>query len=134
MVMTKEELWKFAERYTAAWCSQNPDAVAKHFAEDGWLRVNGGPKAVGRGAIAEVANSFMRAFPDLEVRLDALVENGGRVEYHWTLTGANTGPGGSGRRVQVSGFESWTLAADGLIAESAGQFDETEYRRQIEGR
>ena len=27
------------------------------------------------------------------------------LEYHWTLTGTNTGPGGAGHAVRISGFE-----------------------------
>ena len=55
------------------------------------------------------------------------------VFYHWTLAGTNTGPGGAGRSVRISGFEVWKLGADGLIASSRGQFDSVDYRRQLEG-
>ncbi len=43
----------------------------------------------------------------------------------------NTGPGGSGKAVRISGYEEWRLGADGLIAESMGRFDETDYNRQL---
>ena len=42
------------------------------------------------------------------------------------------GPGGTGNRVDFSGFESWRLDADGLVADSLGTFDAEEYRRQLE--
>jgi hypothetical protein len=58
--VTSDELTKFAQRYAKAWCSQNPKSVAAFFAENGSLSVNGGPPAVGRAAIAEVARGFMR--------------------------------------------------------------------------
>jgi hypothetical protein len=48
-----------------------------------------------------------------------------------TLTGTNTGPGGTGKAVRISGYEEWTLGADGLIATSLGHFDEAEYQRQL---
>ena len=48
-----------------------------------------------------------------------------------TLTGTNTGPGGAGRAVRISGREEWTFGADGLIAGSKGRFDEAEYNRQV---
>jgi hypothetical protein len=54
------------------------------------------------------------------------------TKFHWTFTGTNTGPGGTGNRVRVSGFEEWTLDADGLIAESQGHFDDSDYRRRLE--
>lgn len=121
-----------ARRYTEAWCSRNPRNVAAFFAEHGSLRVNEDAPAIGREAITEVARSFMTAFPDLHVAMDYLQVQGDAIEYHWTLTGANTGPGGTGNKVCISGFERWTMGADGLIAESQGRFDADEYRRQLE--
>lgn len=121
---------EFAERYTAAWCSGDPASVAAFFALDGSLTINGGVPAVGREAIAEAARMFMTAFPDLRVMMDRLETAGERVEYHWTLMGTNTGPGGTGRAVRISGFESWRFGADGLIQQSQGSFDADEYARQ----
>ena len=126
------DLKDFAARYTAAWCSQNPESVAAFFSPGGSLRVNDSPPAVGRDAIAAVAKSFMHAFPDLRVVMDDLVLRQGEAEYHWTLTGTHRGPGGSGRRVRISGFEKWRIGTDGLIASSQGQFDADEYRRQLD--
>lgn len=122
----------FAARYTAAWCSHEPARVASFYDADGSLQINGGPPAVGRQQIAAAAQAFMTAFPDIVVRLDRLTPTkGGRVEYHWTLTGSNTGPGGTGHRVQISGYEDWRLGADGFIAESKGHYDAAEYARQV---
>ena len=122
----------FASRYTAAWCSHKPEAVAEFFELKGSLTINGGKPAVGRRAIAGEARAFMTAFPDLRVTMNELVVRGDRVEYHWTLDGRNTGPGGSGKRVRISGFEGWKMGRDGLIAESQGHFDAQEYQRQLE--
>jgi predicted ester cyclase len=127
------KLKQFAERYTAAWCSQNPEKVAEFFAPDGTLTINGGIPSLGRAAVAEAAQSFMSAFPDLRVTMDGLVPAGDRVEYHWTLTGTNSGPGGSGRTVRISGFEIWRCGPDGLIRESVGCFDAADYEMQISG-
>jgi hypothetical protein len=77
--------------------------------------------------------------------------------FQWTLTGTNMGPGGTGKRVRISGYELWKidngaggsratwtgkpervgeqggeLINDGLIAESKGNFDSAEYERQLE--
>jgi SnoaL-like polyketide cyclase len=126
------ELRDFAAHYTAAWCSQNPESVAEFFSPDGSLRVNDDPPAVGRNAITQVAQSFMTAFPNLSVMMDDLLLRGDVVEYHWTLIGTNTGPGGTGRRVRISGFETWRFGSDSLIASSQGRFDAPEYRRQLQ--
>jgi uncharacterized protein (TIGR02246 family) len=131
MPMT-DQLRNFAERYTAAWCSQHPVRVAAFFSPDGSLSVNGAPPAIGRGAITAVAQGFMTDFPDLKITMDGLSVQEDRVIYRWTLAGAHTGPGGTEKRVRVSGFEEWRIGPDGLIAESRGHFDEAEYQRQLQ--
>ncbi len=129
--MTPDDLEDFASRYTAAWCSQDAARVAAFFAENGSLTINAGEPAVGRAAITEAAQGFMTAFPDMVVAMDSLGRAGGRVTYHWTLTGTNTGPGGTGNAVRISGYEAWRFGPDGLIAESWGHFDAADYERQL---
>ena len=121
----------FAKRYAEAWCSQNPESVAAFFAENGSLRVNEGPPAVGRAAIAEVARGFMRDLPDMIVTMDDVTHASDGTKFHWTLTGTNTGPGGTGKRLRISGYELWKFDNDELIAESRGHFDSGEYERQL---
>lgn len=125
-------LHQFAERYTAAWCSQNPASVAAFFSPTGSLKVNDGAPAVGREAISAVAHGFMAAFPDLQVLMDDVSGEGDRATYRWTLVGSNNGPGGTGKHVRISGYEEWCIGADGLIAQSLGHFDSAEYQRQLE--
>ena len=67
-----------------------------------------------------------------KVSMDDLLEKQDTVIYTWTLEGTNTGPGGTGKRVRISGFEAWRIGADGLVAESLGNFDAAEYQRQGE--
>lgn len=121
----------FALRYTAAWCSQQAASVAAHFAEQGSLQINAGEPAIGRPAITASAQAFMTAFPDMIVTMDSLITTGVCPVYHWTLTGTNTGPGGTGQAVRIHGYEEWTMNADGLIAASLGYYDEGEYARQL---
>jgi hypothetical protein len=64
--------------------------------------------------------------------MDDLIVDGHRIEYHRTFTGTNTGPGGTGKAVLVSGYEEWTIDDDGLIAASLGHYDQAEYARQLE--
>jgi predicted ester cyclase len=101
--------------------------VAAFFAEKASISINGGPPA----AIAELARGFMRDFPDMIVAFNKLEQRPNGTAFHWTLTGTNTGPGGTGKRVRISGFEIWKIDKDGLIAESKGHFDAEEYERQL---
>ena len=120
----RAELDKFAQRYAKAWCSQNPESVAAFFAENASLTVNGGPPT----PALEVAREFMRAFPDMTVTFDKLEACADRTAFYWTLTGTYAR---TGNHVRISGYELWTIANDGLIAESSGHFDRAEYERQL---
>ena len=128
--MTGDNLTEFAKRYAEAWC-RRPEKVSAFFAENGSLKVNHGAPAVGRTAIAEIAREFMRDLPDMVVTLDKLEPRGEATAFHWTLIGTNTGPGGAGNRVRISGYELWKIDNKGLIAESKGHFDSREYERQL---
>ena len=127
------QLRDFAARYTAAWCSQDPARVAAFYEPRGSLTINNGAPSVGTRAIEGAARSFMTAFPDMQVIMDNLHIDGKHVIYSWTLIGTNTGPGGTGHRVRISGSERWQIGPDGLIARSQGRFNEQEYQRQLRG-
>jgi hypothetical protein len=124
-----DELTEFASLYAKAWCSHDPEAVVIFYAKNALISVNNGAPA----PIGEVARSFMRDFPDMIVTCDKLEPRGDRVAFHWTLTGTNTGPGGTGNRVRISGYELWKIDNDGLIAESKGNFDAVDYQNQLKG-
>ena len=129
--MSDEKLKEFANRYAKAWCSQNAESVAAFFAERGSISINNGPPAVGRVAIAKEAQAFMTTFPGMVVTFDKLEPREGAVAFHWTLIGTNTGPGGTGNKVRISGYELWKIDDDGLIAKSKGHFDSADYDRQL---
>lgn len=130
--MIPANIQSFAQAYAKAWCSDEPARVASFFSPTGSLKVNDGAPAVGRAAIADVAQGFMTAFPDMLVFFDRLERKGERIQFHWTLTGTNTGSGGTGKFVRVSGYEDWRFGADGLVVESLGHFDAAEYDRQLQ--
>jgi hypothetical protein len=127
-------LGEFATHYTAAWCSHSASSVAAFYSELGSLTINNGPPAVGRKAVERAAQSFMTAYPDLVVKFDRLEPKVDRVLYHWTFSGANTGPGGTGNQVRISGYEDWKIGSDGLIADSKGHYDAQDWNRQVNRR
>ncbi len=129
--MDKDQLSDFGKKYSAAWCSQKPESVAAFFATNGSLKVNADSPAIGRFAITKVARGFMSAFPDMVVAMDSLITKSNGTEFHWTLTGTNSGPGGTGNKVKISGFELWHFDKAGLIQESIGSFDAENYHRQL---
>ena len=99
-LMNSENLSEFARRYANAWCSQDPEKVAAFFAERGSISINNGPPAVGRMAIAKEARAFMTTFPDMIVTMDNLEAQPNATAFHWTLTGTNTVPGGTGKKFE----------------------------------
>jgi uncharacterized protein (TIGR02246 family) len=120
-----------AEEYTDAWCRHDAAGVASYYAPDGSLTINRGQPSKGRDAIAAAAQEFMTAFPDLRVEMRNVVQRGDRFVYSWTLTGTNSGPGGMGYPVKISGDETWAIDNDGRIVESQGRFDQADYDRQV---
>ena len=123
------ELTEFAKRYAEAWCSQDPEKVAAFYARSGAISVNGEPPV----PISEIARGFMRDFPDMVVTFDKLENTPAGTEFHWTFNGTNTGPGGTGNPVRISGYELWKIDENALISESKGHFDAAEYERQLRG-
>jgi hypothetical protein len=129
--MESQWLTEFANRYTAAWCSQDAVSVASFFEEAGSLKINEGVPAIGRAAIADAVQGFMTAFPDLVISMDSVENSGADFIYRWTLNGSHSGPGGTGKFVRISGFEQWRFGANSLVAESKGHFDAEDYQRQL---
>ena len=125
MAHDREQIEELARSYTAAWCSRDSGRVAGHYVPGGTIAINGGEPA----GIQEVAQSFVAAFPDIEVIMDDLELKGDVVAYHWTFTGTSAE---TGKRVRIAGSEEWTISADGLIAESVGRYDAAEYDRQLQ--
>ena len=126
MAHDREQIQQLARAYTEAWCSRDPQQVAAHYVPGGSIAINGGDPT----RIAEVAEAFIAAFPDIEVVMDDLVlRDDGSVEYRWTFTGTSAETGMS---VRVPGYEEWTIAPNGLIAESRGHYDQAEYERQLQ--
>lgn len=121
----------FARSYAQVWSGVRPEFVAMFYEENGTLQVNEVKPAEGRTQIAEVVQGFMRDLPDMVVRYDSLVTKPTGTEFHWTLTATNSGPGGTGNKVEVSGYELWQLGDNDRILKSQGHFPSEEYNRQL---
>ena len=120
----------FARAYTEAWNSHDPGKVAAFFTSDGVITINGGKPFEGRDEVAAMASGFMRDFPDIHLTMTGLEVQGDKLVYHWRFTGTNAD---TGNPVDISGSETWRLAAGGLIEKSIGRFDASDYQRQVKG-
>ena len=128
-----DKMVEFGQKYTDAWNSKVPEKMASFYAEDGTLTVNNGTPAVGRKQLAETAKSYMVAFPDLELTMDSLTKENDTYRYYWTFKGTNSGPNGTGNKVDFSGFEEWTMNGQGHVQKSIGSYDAEEYTSQLNG-
>ena len=126
-----DKMVEFGQKYSDAWNSRQPDNMASFYAEDGVLTINNGTPSVGRKQLAETAQSFMEAFPDMELTMDSLIKENSTYRFYWTFKGTNTGPNGTGNKVDFSGFEKWTMNDDGLVQNSIGTYDAEDYERQL---
>jgi uncharacterized protein (TIGR02246 family) len=124
-------IWELVLRASKAWSSQDPEGMAACYEESASLTINRGMPSTGRVELAATAASYMGAFPDLRVSVDQVLVAGNSAFWAWTLTGTNTGPGGTGHRVRVSGIEAWTIGDSGLVANSIGYYDAATYERQL---
>jgi len=59
--------------------------------------------------------------------MDDVSQHSDGTRFHWTLIGTNTGTGGTGKRVRISGYELWQFDNAGLIENSKGHFDSAEF-------
>jgi nuclear transport factor 2 (NTF2) superfamily protein len=131
--MTLPKMQEFAISYTNAWNSQQPASVAAHYAENGYLQINKNEPSVGHDQLEATAKSFMTELPDMVLTMDGLTFDGKQYIYRWTLDGTNTGPGGTGNTVHISGHEEWRMNSEGLIQQSQGYMDLDDYTRQLSG-
>ena len=128
MPIKPHDVHDMAKRYAEAWSSHSPDAVTSFYEPEGRIAINDGDGLSGRAAIAEMAQGFFDAFPNLVVHLDEIRVAGHNAVFLWTLEGTHFE---TKNFVKVSGWEEWRLSDSLLVAESLGRFDAVEYDRQI---
>ena len=121
----------FGTRYAAAWSSQNPaqsgGVLCRKWIPDRQWRCAGGrargDHRDGSGIHDRVSDMVVKM--DLVSRMAATQSFVGRGPVRTRALEALATP------FVFSGYEEWTIGADGLIAESKGHFDEAEYQRQL---
>ncbi len=73
----------------------------------------------------------MLALPDIVVGYNSLVTKPSGSEFHWTLTATHSGPGGTGNKAKVIGYELWQMGNNNRILKLQGHFPTEEYNRQM---
>lgn len=130
MVVSTNAAAVLAARYTAAWNTGRPEAVAAFFAQTGGIVINRGTPWEGRAGVAAMAAGFFADVPDLALVCDGVRLAGTHMVYLWTFTGTHSG---TGRPLRIEGWEEWDLNAELMITASRGWFDAGEWDRQVAG-
>ena len=116
-------------QYSARMAAGDYDAVYDVFAPDFVSHVTArvSPEAVGTDIRPHEIlfwQTAKRAFPDMEFRVDLLIESGDLIVSNWTLAGTHTGEAyydvpPSGRRVTINGTAILRMR-DGKVVEHWG--------------
>jgi steroid delta-isomerase-like uncharacterized protein len=133
-------LREFGERYTAAWNSHDPTAVAACAHQDVvWIDPALAEPAIGRDAVADFVRSSSVAFPDLtfsDLGKPALTDDSRAAYVPWRMTATNTGPidppgfAATRKSIAVDGFDVWQFR-DELIWRYEGIYDFSAVARQL---
>jgi steroid delta-isomerase-like uncharacterized protein len=109
--------------------------VADCFAEDAILHDAGGETVRGRDAIADRAQRYMDAFPDLRLDIESIEVEGTRFTLEWRASGTNTGSLAgqppTSRSVVVEGCDVGEFGDDGLIFRETDYWNEAALLRQL---
>ncbi|MGI9365622.1 MAG: DUF1348 family protein [Rhizobiaceae bacterium] len=130
MTIRAEQFETMTAKYTEAWNSGDPGAVADHYAPDRGITINRGEQQFGREAMLGMAGGFMASFPNLVLIRDFFRVAGDHGVFGWTLEGHHVD---TNQFVRASGWEEWELDDDLLITNSLGWFDAIDYDRQVKG-
>jgi steroid delta-isomerase-like uncharacterized protein len=120
-----EELWNRGNLGAA------DELVAENYVRHDLRPGDAPPGPAGQKAVAE---KFRTAFPDVRLKLEALVAEGDLVAARWTMFGTNRGAWGdvppTGRTVRFSGVNFFRIA-DNRIAEIWNVRDDLGLREQV---
>jgi steroid delta-isomerase-like uncharacterized protein len=96
--------------------------------------LSGAPEPLDSAAWSGFLKTFVAAFPDSKIKVEACVAEGNTVVTCWSITGTHRGEfqgiPATGRTVQFNGIE-FNRVRDGKIAEHVAQFDLAGLMRQL---
>jgi len=119
------------------WNKGRLDAIDELLAEDGIVHGLGeaGGEVSGPAAFRPFVERLRGAFPDIEVKVEQVVDDGDLIAARWvatmTHTGDNLGMPASGKRVTVTGM-SMTRLRDGKLVEGWNNWDMLSLMQQVD--
>lgn len=140
--MEPADIRALAEAYGDAWNRHDPEAIAALHTEDAVFENHtSGGRAVGPRAIAEIAASVFRTFPDIRFASRRSYISADLIVDEWTATGTLATPmtrdgktvAPSGRAVQWNGVDVMPVR-EGKIARKDVYVDSNGFWRALESR
>jgi len=127
----KEKMLRF---YSEVFNNHNVKAIDKFVTED-FVDHNPDPgQAPGVEGLKASFKAFFKAFPDVHVKADFLMEEGDKVVAHITMTGTQRsefmGMKGKGKKFKISGIDIVRLE-DGKATDRWGNFDSASMMEQL---
>ena len=119
------------------WNKGRLDAIDELLAEDGIVHGLGeaGGEVSGPAAFRPFVERLRGAFPDIEVKVEQVVDDGDLIAARWvatmTHTGDHLGTPASGKRVIVTGM-SMTRLRDGKLVEGWNNWDMLSLMQQVD--
>ncbi len=104
----------------AAWNAHDPNRVAEFYAPDyeGTDVSQAGPQR-GRQGIRQAVESYLRAFPDLQIKVEQTIWQDDQIAVAWTARGTHQGPimniPPTGRAAMIQGVSMFTLAGGQIV-------------------
>jgi ketosteroid isomerase-like protein len=120
-----------AHAFIDAWNSHSPEAVRDVFAPNGRLRDASNLESITGPAIVDSVKRVLERLPDIAFTLGAIIEDGDRVAFEWTLSGTVTRPDGSKVAMSTDGCDVCQVK-DGKIVELHGYFDRAPLMEQMQ--
>ena len=117
-----------AADWVAAWNRGDPRAAVEYVVDDViWRDVALALPRQGRDSLAQLIESYVRAFPDLRVRATSETVEGSRHVHEWTATGTHCGEfmgiPATGRPVMILGACFLTFDEDARVIEGAAYWN-----------
>jgi steroid delta-isomerase-like uncharacterized protein len=134
--MSRRDMLERAEAALAAWNRGDAAGVVANMADDViWRDIALGMPMQGPAALAECAQAYMNAFPDLRVKVNSYTVDGQRLAQEWTSTGTHKGEimgvPPTGRWVETHGCLITTCDDGGRVIEGSVYWNPLEMLRQL---
>jgi len=132
--MSPGDLKSFGKKYAEAWSSHNPDNVLALHSETSRLSVNDGEPAIGKQAIRKIVQGFIESYPDLHIQVNDVVEKQNKIIFYCNVIATNSGPGGTGNKINMEVQEFWTFDENCKFIEINAYDDQEKFARHLGNR